>query len=261
MSKLAALQNSCSGPVFVFASGPSAKDFPLADYQHYPFIVVNGAVRRFLEQGLTPLAFVFDDINFLTANKALVLQAIRSATHSFMPEEHFLAGGLSEQLAPSDREKIVFIDKVNKDKGTPLGSYRYYFIKNICNKDLVFNLSRLLYTSKNIGFSKNMLHGYFCARTIPYVALQLAYFLGFTRVFFVGMDLNGTTGRFYDDLNPLPTTLDKDFPKHIEPSFRLFSQRVMGRAFMAYNLATDSKLSTEIVPKITLDQLQSMLND
>lgn len=70
-------------------------------------------------------------------------------------------------------------------------------------------MSRLFYKSKNIGFSKDITDGYFCARTIAYVALQLAYYLGFKRVFFVGLDLNSEVGRFYDKKDPLPTTLDK----------------------------------------------------
>ncbi len=247
--------------VFIYASGKSSSEFPLQDYRDRKYIVVNGAVRVFIESGITPFAYVFDDGGFLKDNIDLVVEAIRFSKFIFIPEVLYIEYALKDKISLEDQDKIYFIDKVNRRNGFILGSYRLFFIKNIFNKKLKFKFSRIFLSSKNIGFSKDVTQGYFCARTIPYVALQLAYYLGFKKVFLVGLDLNASVGRFYDGSNPLPTTLDKDYPKHIYPSFELAAKRVINEEFMVYNLSMMSRLPESIIPKITLNQLASLIDD
>lgn len=246
--------------VFIYTSGQSAKDFPLIEYQNRKYIVVNGAVRIFIEENIKPLAFVFDDADFIQENTDLVIRSIAFSEYIFMPKELFLQYSIEDKILNEHRDKIIFINKINKMDGIQQGSYRLFYLKNIFNKNLVFKLSRLFYKSKNIGFSKNINEGYFCARTIAYVALQLAYYLGFKRVFFVGLDLNPSVGRFYDNKDPLPTTLDKDYPRHIYPSFELVAKRVIDEDFKIYNLSMESKLPDSVIPKITLNQLTRFID-
>lgn len=49
-----------------------------------------------------------------------------------------------------------------------------------------------------IGFSCNLEKGYFSSRTIPYAGIQMAYHLGFSQVFMVGMDLDPSKSRLYE---------------------------------------------------------------
>lgn len=259
-NSLPELRGSFNNDVFIYTSGQSAKNFPLIEYQNRKYIVVNGAVRVFIEKNIKPLAFVFDDADFIQENTDLVIRSIAFSEYIFMPKELFLQYSIEEKIPSEHRGKVFFINKVNKIDGVQQGSYRFFYFKNIFNKSLVFKLSRLFYKSKNIGFSKNISEGYFCARTIAYVALQLAYYLGFKRVFFVGLDLNASAGRFYDKKDPLPTTLDKDYPRHIYPSFELVAKRIVDESFEIYNLSTQSRLPRNIMPKITLDQLADLIN-
>lgn len=261
MNKLLALKEKFNGNVFIYASGKSSDEFPLAEYKDEKYIVVNGAVRSFIESGIKPFAFIFDDASFLENNIELVLQAIIFSDFIFMPKNIYLKYGLKDKIARYDLNKILFINKVNKRDGVILEPYKLFFIKNIFNKNLIFDFSRVLYKSKNIGFSKDITQGYFCARTIPYVALQLAYYLGFKKVFFIGLDLNAAVGRFYDKEHPLPTTLDKDYPKHIYPSFVLTAKRVFDEEFQAYNLSVSSKLPESVIPKISLNELANFINE
>lgn len=260
-SNIEQLSEKFTGPVFIYASGKSSKEFPLTKYKDERFIVVNGAVREFIKTGVTPFSYIFDDGSFLKNNIALVLEAIKISKFVFMPYFLYIEYSLNERVSDQDKNKIYFIDKVNRRNGLSLESYRLFFLKNILNKKIVFKLSRVFYSSKNIGFSKDMTQGYFCARTIPYAALQLAYYLGFKKVFFVGLDLNAAVGRFYDKNDALPTTLDKDYPRHIYPSFEFVAKRIVNDDFKIYNLSTHSKLPGNIMPKITLNQLMDFINE
>lgn len=260
-SNVEQLSEGFTGPVFIYASGKSAKEFPLAKYKNEKFIVVNGAVREFIKAGVTPFSYIFDDGSFLKNNIGLVLEAIKVSKFVFMPYFLYIECGLNERVSDQNKNKIYFIDKVNRRNGLKLESYRLFFLKNILNKKILFKFSRIFYSSKNIGFSKDMAQGYFCARTIPYAALQLAYYLGFKKVFFVGLDLNVAVGRFYDKNDALPTTLDKDYPRHIYPSFKFVAKRIVNAGFEIYNLSAHSKLPENIMPKITLSQLEGFINE
>lgn len=250
-----------SGEVFIYASGQSSLDFPLAEYSGEKYIVVNGAIRAFIDLGIKPFAYVYDDPDFIESNVELVIKAIEISEVIFMPRELYVEYKIADKVSEHLKTKINFISKVNKPDGVTLYPYRFFFIRNLFNRELVFKLSRLIYKSKNIGFSRDIEQGYFCARTIPYVALQLAYSLGFERVFFIGLDLNESVGRFYDGEIPLPTTLDKDYPKHIYPSFKLVAKRIVCDKFKIYNLSLNSRLPETVIPKITLKQLRAILDE
>jgi len=206
------------------------------------------------------VAYVYDDPDFISNNVELILEAIKISNHVYMPRELYIQYGFNAKVAKEFKGKIRFISKINRPDGVVLSPYRLFYLRNLFNSELVFNLSRLLYRSKNIGFSRNINKGYFCARTIPYVALQLAYTLGFEQVFFIGLDLNESVGRFYDNGGALPTTLDKDYPRHIYPSFRLVAKKVVKKNFKIYNLSLHSKLPDEVIPKITFKQLGDILD-
>lgn len=253
--KIQELHGVFSGPVFIFASGASSAEFPLSKYSHLPFIAVNGAVRRFIEEGVVPFAYVFSDENFIKNSVELVEQAVKICKFIFMPYElyeKYLSNNV--ELTPF-LDKIYFIHKLNRENGVKKKSDWFFHISKILDKDLLFNYSFFSGRKNKIGFSKNIEKGYFCIRTIPYIALQLSYYLGFNNVFLVGMDLTASVGRFYDQENPLPTTLDEDYPRHIGPGFEFFSKHVINETFKVYNLSTKSRVSAEVIPKINLDEL------
>ena len=120
--------------------------------------------------------------------------------------------------------------------------------------ELIFGLDkelvrrRKLGTGRNrsLGFSKNLKRGFFDARTVAYLALQIAYHVGFTKVFLVGVDLDQSAGRFYEGTGTVvsPCTLDEHFHTRILPSFEIMSKYVMDDDFQVYNLSevvTDSR--------------------
>ncbi|MNY32015.1 hypothetical protein D3C86_1662040 [compost metagenome] len=50
-------RNIQKGPVFIIASGASAKDFPLEKYADVPMITMNGAISMFIEPDIKPFFF------------------------------------------------------------------------------------------------------------------------------------------------------------------------------------------------------------
>ena len=114
---------------------------------------------------------------------------------------------------------------------------------------------------RHIGFSKDMSEGFFDARTVVFMTLQLAFHLGFSKVFLVGVDLNENSGRFYethDSINS-PCALDQHYYTRILPSFKLMSSKVMGDDFMVYNVSDCSRIPQSVVPRVTLAQVEAML--
>lgn len=261
MNSLSILKQKFNGDVFIFASGKSAQNFPVSKYVDKKFICVNGSVRFFIDNNIKPFAYIFNDEGFLKSSLDLVLSAIKVSSYIFMPRElyvKFVEGYLSDSKL---KEKVFFIERVGRPYKGLIVSDKIFYFKNILNKDYVYSFSLLSNRKNRIGFSRNIESGYFCARTIPYVAIQLAYYLGFNNVFMIGLDLSSNVGRFYDKENPLPTTLDKDYDRYIYPSFELAAKRVFNKSFMVYNLSLDSKLPETIIPKITLNDLSRIINE
>lgn len=261
LNRLLLLKEKFSDEVFIFASGESANKFPLLKYKDKKFICVNGAVKIFIENNIRPFAYLFDDESFLVNSLELVFLAIDISEYIFMPEELYIKYIENEINDKALLDKIIFIERVNRGYGKKVVSDKTFSLKNILNKDLVFNFSLLSNRKNRIGFSRNITNGYFCARTIPYVALQLAYYLGFQSIFMIGLDLNSQAGRFYDKGSALPTSIDQDYLRFILPSFELLANKIIDEEFKVYNLSEFSKLPNDVIKKIDLTDLDKIINE
>lgn len=244
---LSGCKDIAEGAVFIIASGASAKDFPLNEFKHVPMIVVNGAISMFLNTSISPFFYVCTDSGFFTQQSRL-----------------FHAGlALSQRVVL--REDYVLHD-------IPLPSGEFYALKKAAKstwRDLFSaepgNLIRRskFHTGRNssIGFSKDLSEGYFDARTVAYLALQVAYHAGFNKVFMVGVDLCPDTGRFYETAqsNKSPCVLDEHMESRILPSFELMAEKVIDADFSVYNLSSTSKLPSSLIPYKSIDEVRTLL--
>jgi KDO transferase-3 len=164
----------------------------------------------------------------------------------------------------------VWGDQLKTDKPKPRG--RAFALKKSPRASLVSSLFRrestlirkrslLSKRSKDIGFSKDLGQGFFDARTVMYLALQVAYHLGFNKVFLVGFDLNQSAGRFYENCNAKrsPCGLDQHFETRILPSLELMSEQVVDENFQAYNLSAVSRVPEDVIPKVSIEDARKML--
>lgn len=253
--------NQHQGGVLIVASGPSAADFPLAHYRHVPMIAMNGSLLRLQQDHIAPLFYLCDDPRFAKARHPVITDAIATAQHVALN-----LPALSQYL--HDVPNAVWqatpwlLERVNRSWRTPRRSDRCFAWRVRHDAELLSAFSLLRNKPNRLGFSTNMAKGYYSARTIPYCALQLAYHLGFSHAFLVGLDLNPSQGRCYPEGDrPLKSTLDIDYDDFILPSFT-FMQTALpqaARPFQVYNLSTHSRLPASVVPKLTVTELDAML--
>ena len=108
-----------------------------------------------------------------------------------------------------------------------------------------------------VGFSARPDLGAFSGQTVAFSALQVAWWLGYRQIFMLGMDLggNGDYTRFYEKGGAAATTrLDRDFEPYILPSFELAGRICREEGGEVYNISPSSRLSAEVIPRLTLDE-------
>lgn len=242
------------GAVVILASGPSARDFPLADCP-FPVIAVNGSVLSFEGLAVKPFYYLCDDVNFAMSRPEVLAKGISSAEHVALSDLCFLEADRRGIPLPQDKSYFL-LERVNRMNGQrPLSDRRFaWSIRR--DEELHSEFSLWRRKPNRIGFSCNFAKGYFCARTIAYVGVQLAFHLGFSKVFLVGVDLNPSAGRSYREDKVLPSTLDEDFEGYILPSFRFLRQRIIqpGR-FEVFNLSLSSRLPEQLIPRLALNHI------
>lgn len=246
-SDLSGCRDIAEGAVFIIASGTSAKDFPLCEFQHVPMIVVNGAISMFLNTPVSPYFYVCTDSGFFTQQTRLFHAALAQSQRVVLREDY-------------------------AQHNIPLPAGEFYALKKAPKptwKDLFSGVpSNLIRRSKlhkgrnsSIGFSKDLSEGYFDARTVAYLALQVAYHAGFNKVFLVGVDLCPETGRFYETVESVksPCVLDEHLESRIIPSFELMAEKVISDEFSVYNLSTISRIPSSVIPHMSIEDVKKLI--
>jgi len=239
-------RNTGSGAVFVIASGSSAKDFPFHAFSDVPMITMNGAISMFIDTPIKPFFYVCTDRDFSNQQPGLFAQALRRSERVALWEDHY------ESAHVETDAELYFLRKAPKTRFLDLLR---------TDHELVRNRTFLSKCRKPLGFSKNLQRGFFDARTVAYVALQIAHHCGFDKVFLVGVDLNQDVARFYEDKHSKrsPCGLDQHFESRILPSFELVAESVVGDDFAVYNLSPSSRLPRAVIPYKSLEQVQAMV--
>lgn len=260
LQSFAANRNTCHGPVFIVASGPSAADFPLADYRHIPMMAMNGSLLRLQQESIQPFFYLCDDPRFVKARTQIVVDAAATANNIALnaPSLERLL-----QLRPDCEwhAKPYLLERVNRSWRKPRMLDRRYAWSVRNDPELLSDFSLIRNKPNRLGFSTNMAKGYYSARTIPYAALQLACHLGFSHALLVGLDLNPQLGRCYEEGGRvLKSTLDIDYDDFILPSFAFMQQRLPTVSTMqVFNLSAISRLPDSVIPKLMPDALDSVL--
>ncbi|WP_318196223.1 MULTISPECIES: lipopolysaccharide biosynthesis protein [Pseudomonas] len=240
-------RNIRSGPVFIVASGRSAAGFPLEAFSDVPMITMNGAISMFLDTPIKPFFYACTDRDFSVQQPELFAQAMLRSERVALWQDHFAGAHVATEA------ELYFLKKAPKPKLTD------FLSRN--NQDLVRNRSFLGCRRKSLGFSKNLQHGFFDARTVAYLALQIAYHAGFNRVFLVGVDLDQNLGRFYESpgTTASPCGLDQHFESRILPSFQLVADSVISKDFAVYNLSATSRIPRNLIAYKSLEEVTAMV--
>lgn len=235
-----------SGTVFIVASGASAKDFHPEDFAHVPMITMNGAISKFVGTGVKPFFYACTDRDFSSQQPELFAQAMMLSQRVALWEDHLH----QESIVPDG--EVFLLSKAPK--------LSWAEVMGI-DRELVRNRNFLSRRNRRIGFSKNLKRGFFDARTVAYLALQIAYHAGFTKAVMVGVDLNQSVKRFYEEASTgrSPCGLDQHFHSRILPSFEMVSEKVISERFQVYNLSSTSRIPADVIPQVTLSELDRLI--
>ena len=276
LKKFSECKNRYSGSVFLLASGGSAKEFPVSRYAHIPFIAMNGSILRLVDEKVRPLFFLCNDLDFPKERPDVVTLGCQYAQHVAMALENYSEVHSYDKTALAGKS-LYLLERVNRYYNKKSVSDRSFAWSIRNDKDLISGFSLLRQRPNRIGFSKDVGRGHFCGRTIAYAALQVVYTLGFRNIFIIGMDLNTATGRFYENPNSglntttghsyekpnevFPTSIDVYYEPFILASFRFFQKNILEKQddLRVFNLSLNSRLPDEVIPKISLDQLDQLL--
>ncbi|BBH46210.1 lipopolysaccharide biosynthesis protein [Pseudomonas sp. KU43P] len=241
-SSFEACRNTQKGPVVILASGASAKHFPMEEFAHLPVIAMNGSISLTASCGVKPFFYVCTDKGFRKQQPALFAQAVRDSQRLALWPEQFATADVPSgtQCYPLRKAEIPGLFDSLRGRGE----------NHVCNRALWSKRAR------SIAFSKDLSSGFYDARTVAYVALQLAYHLGFEQVFLVGVDLDQSVGRFYEHEGAAgersPCGLDLHWDSRILPSLTLMARQVVNEHFRVYNLSATSRIPPTVIPKIDL---------
>ncbi len=223
--------------IYILASGPSIKKQDLTLLRHKQVITLNGSISAAKEAGFIPFFHFIMDANFILKRPdlallvppetpiALSLSAVKAAA-IFTPEilkKHPICLAKNPlEIYPFPRLSVEELDEVN-------------FAKN---------------SSNTSAFSLNPEKGFFDGGSVLTLALQLAYYCKFKRVFLLGFDIgNAEEPRFYETTkNRLSCGLLNDYESKILPFMRLAAALYKQAGREIYNCSAITKLPYEIVP-------------
>ena len=213
------LKDQEKGQCLLLGSGPSVKDIDYKKVGNKPVFMMNGSIVLADKFKQNRILYVADDFGFICRNMDTIKSAIKESDLIFLN-----APGLSHICSVNKMllkgKKVVLIERVNRFYNVPQMSDKLFYKNNKHNLNYVFAGISLVNRNYNIGFTKNLLNGYFGGRTIPYCALQIAYHLGYRDISMIGVDFTNIGERFYFEQSPEKTKLKENYNRHILPSFK-----------------------------------------
>jgi KDO transferase-3 len=249
------IRNTQHGACFLVGTGPSLKDVDLGLLKQYRTFGVNGAITNFKAAGFAPNYYAIADHEFFETRFPMVRDAVEAGCKCF-----FSFSGLSRmcEFGPDllGKTDMYVIDAVNRHYGRPRLGDDELQTRFANDTDLVFGECRDLDATK-VGFSRNLGKGVFCPGTILYWALQIAYHIGYRRIFILGMDLNyqGPNPRSYAEPGRAqPSSIPRIYEESILPSFQLVAGLCQREDLKVYNLSPTSRLPESVIPRLTLEQ-------
>ena len=239
------------GAVYLLASGPSVNEFDFTLLDSAYAVYMNGSVKKLTKKS-SKAFFVVDDADFFENRMDYILQGLEYAETCF-----FSALGIDficrHDPSVLKGKRVVLLERVNRIYGQAIESRFKFGLKNIFDPDYFYG-SYNPFSSEfgRVGFSLNLEKGVFGGRTIAYQALQVAYHLGFRDMAIAGMDLSydGAVTRFYEKAEQArPSTLLKDYNRHILPSFKVVQRMVKKKKLSVVNLSLNSRLPSNVIRK------------
>lgn len=184
-SKLEAMRNKHAGErCFIIGNGPSLNELDLSKIGNEAAIGVNGLFYKCRDIGWWPRYYCVEDSSVMKENLDQII--------AFPAEQKFFPA-LYNRLHPHD-------DNVN------------FFVMN-----------RGFYEAKSPNFSvprfsTDFAQRAYCGQSVTYINLQLAFHLGFTEVYLIGMDFSYVIPKEFEKKGDMIVSTGED-PNHFHPDY------------------------------------------
>ncbi len=252
---LKSLRNTASGDCFLVGTGPSIGEIDFSKLRAKVCFGVNGSIVKFRMAGFAPAYYAIATRDFFYNRFNMVHQAIESKATCFFPFWG-LCRICKNDTALLQNASIYLMYTVNKRYGIPMMNAKAFDKRAAADPDLI--LHKTLKRAKDaVGFSLDLEKGYFHGENVLFVAIQIARYIGFRRLFILGMDLDYSrpNPRFYENASDSrPTWIDKSFERSIVPAFEVLRNMCLEKQIEVYNLSLKSKLPEKIIPKISFEK-------
>lgn len=223
--------------VYILASGPSVSKQDLFRLADKNVITLNGSISAAEKYGFTPMFHFIADANFILKRPRLA---------------RTVAAGVPVGLSLSAvKAAAIFSPELLQNR--PL-----FLVENPLEKFPYPQLSAAQLPNDKFakdaegkaGFSLLPYAGLFDGGSVLSLALQVAYFLRFKRVFLLGFDIgNADQPRFYETKkNRIKCGLLQDYEDKILPFMRLAAQVFHADGREIYNCSPVTKLPYSVVP-------------
>ncbi len=256
---LGALHKAEEPQCYLIASGPSLSRIDLDRLTGKVCFGVNGAVASTSDSTVSFRYHLVSDASFVRDRLAMVRQMIESGADCL-----FSFGALNslceQDAALLAHDRLFLLPEINAFYNIPRLAPRAFSEWAAAQAYLTLHSDPQYHTDR-VGFSRDIRRGVFTAQTVIFEALQVACYLGYRRIFILGMDLNAVPGqaRFYEQGDQVARTrLDRDYGPYIRPAFEVARSVATTAGFEVYNLSPDSRLPGSVIPKITLDDALDM---
>ena len=140
---------------------------------------------------------------------------------------------------------LVNLALLNQRLRIPTPVMKYWPIKNKVGN--YFN-----HRLRQKAFSDDILDGVFLGKSVVFTCLQVAYWLGYRKIYLLGVDMNysGTKTHFFGNASWVP---DQDYEVELAPLFRSFSEALQKRGVQVFNCSMDSRV--EDFEKVEFDKV------
>lgn len=249
-------KNPMCKELLILASGPSINHTNLSELGEMHWCAVNGAVNVLPRYADKPLHYyVVVDQGFVTDRIEMIAEVLTNPdvvvfTNVFCM--HLIVDLLAFE---SIKAQLVLLD----DRQLPVyGCKMTAEQMRLQSKqaDTALNWHEKL----DVGFSLDLKRGYISGGTVVYIALQIACYLGYQKVYLAGVDMkNFQQPRFYETAaTRLETKLDLEFETFVYPSFVLAADIYRQNNIEGYNLCLDSGLDDAIFPRTACHRIPSL---
>lgn len=242
LTSLTDLHHRYQGEVLVSATGPSVKNI---DFSKLPSSVtiagVNGAWH--LHEKLDFSLYFVVDMTFIDRQMALLGQVISCENITLFTTVMGVVKLINKFTYEKIKCRIAIIEDICYETYKPSIKRNEigHILKN--NPNIIFSASH-----PDIAFSCDIRNGVVDAGTVVYWALQTLFFMGFSKIYIVGLDMNNfSQPRFYEKSeNMLPSFLGDKVHDMVIPAMGLASRIFSENDIHVLNLSPQSAIPSSV---------------